>query len=315
MLRRTIAPGAASLLAWLALWAVASLLPPAVASAQEEEDAEEAKEEFPFARRGFFVGLGGVLAVDMFEDEYRKSKYHSNDAADPDNILSTDKEGGSRLEDPRTRQRLPDSDCRAAGLLPPCGIKGTASEPGTTTRLLRLDSKERVGLILRAGYRFHERLSAEVMFEVTDAFEVAVEEDVPFASQDDVAATCVRSSTDPTALTCDVPFRKEITRTSVGRRLRPMTLTINTKAYLAKGKFQPFILLGPGAMFANVDNKRQDTTSQENAFALRFGGGFDYYITENIVINTGFTYVYPFGDLQDKLDYFSMEVIGFQYRF
>ena len=89
------------MMAWLVLWAVASLLPAAVAVAQEEEEKSS-----PFARRGFYMGFGAVLAVDTFEDEYRKPKYHSNDIDDEDNILSTDKEGGSRIEDPRTRARL-----------------------------------------------------------------------------------------------------------------------------------------------------------------------------------------------------------------
>ena len=110
MLRRKIAPGAA-LLVWLALWAVTVLLPSAAAFAQEDEE----EDPFPYARRGFYVGFGALVAVDTFEDEYRKAKYHTNDPDDDNNILSTDREGGSRIEDPRTRQRLPDSDCRAAG--------------------------------------------------------------------------------------------------------------------------------------------------------------------------------------------------------
>jgi opacity protein-like surface antigen len=47
--------------------------------------------------------------------------------------------------------------------------------------------------------------------------------------------------------------------------------------------------------------------------ALRFGGGLDFYLTENIVVSAEASYLMPTGKL-NGLDYYSIGV-GLQYRF
>jgi opacity protein-like surface antigen len=48
-------------------------------------------------------------------------------------------------------------------------------------------------------------------------------------------------------------------------------------------------------------------------FALRFGGGVDFYLTENILVSAEASYLMPTGKL-DNLDYYSLG-LGLQYRF
>jgi opacity protein-like surface antigen len=47
--------------------------------------------------------------------------------------------------------------------------------------------------------------------------------------------------------------------------------------------------------------------------AMRFGGGLDFYITENIVATAEGSYLMPTGSL-DNLDYYQFG-LGLQYRF
>jgi opacity protein-like surface antigen len=91
-----------------------------------------------------------------------------------------------------------------------------------------------------------------------------------------------------------------------------LTFTGNLKAYLATGRCQPFALVGIGVTRFGIDAGVLGSGS-ESAFGARFGGGLDYYISENVSLGTTASYVLGTGDL-DGADYVSL-IMGAQYRF
>ena len=144
------------------------------------------------------------------------------------------------------------------------------------------------GFNARVGYRCNARLSAEVEVEWLKGFE----SDLTQPGFDQLAK---------------VDFE-------------PVVVTTNFKAYALTGRYQPFLLVGAGAMTA--DTKLRDPvglaftgldSESENAFAMRFGGGIDLYATKNVVVSLDIDYVLPFGSL-DALDYVTIGW-GLQYRF
>lgn len=139
----------------------------------------------------------------------------------------------------------------------------------------------------RAGYRCHRRFSAEVEVEWLDGF------DSDFSS---------------------VGFGQ-----LAKLKYEPIVVTTNVKGFLLTGRYQPFLLVGAGAMTAEAVLRDDSVglglsrTESDNAFAMRFGGGIDLYATKNIVVSLEADYVLPFGDLDD-LDYVTIGW-GVQYRF
>jgi opacity protein-like surface antigen len=104
---------------------------------------------------------------------------------------------------------------------------------------------------------------------------------------------------------------------------RMWTAHVNAKAYLPLGRFQPFVSAGMGLMQARV---RLDHVSigaggavrtrekrEEGAFAGRLGGGFDVYLTENVVLSASAKYTIGTGGLDD-FEYVSAGG-SLQYRF
>jgi opacity protein-like surface antigen len=100
----------------------------------------------------------------------------------------------------------------------------------------------------------------------------------------------------------------------------PIVVTANVKGYLLTGRYQPFLLVGAGAMTAETKIRNPvglaftgiDSES-DNAFAMRFGGGIDVYATKNVAVTVDVDYVLPFGNL-DSLDYVTIGW-GLKYRF
>jgi opacity protein-like surface antigen len=90
-----------------------------------------------------------------------------------------------------------------------------------------------------------------------------------------------------------------------------LTFTGNLKAYLATGRVQPFALVGIGA--TRVGLAAGGGSASESAFGARFGGGLDFYVTEQIALQARASYVLATGDL-DGFDYISL-VMGAQFRF
>ena len=96
--------------------------------------------------------------------------------------------------------------------------------------------------------------------------------------------------------------------------LESWTLTGNMKVFVLTGRAQPFVKVGFGAIRAEVDDTvGLGISESDSGFASRFGGGLDFYITENIVASAGVDYLLPAGDVED-LEYVSYGG-GIQYRF
>jgi opacity protein-like surface antigen len=140
----------------------------------------------------------------------------------------------------------------------------------------------------RVGYRCHRRFSAEVEVEWLDGF-----------------------SSDLTQ-----PFVDGLAKVDY----EPVVVTTNVKGYFLTGRYQPFLLVGAGAMTADTKVRNPVglaftgvRSESDTAFVMRFGGGIDLYATENVVLSIDADYVLPFGNL-DNLDYVRIGW-GIQYRF
>jgi opacity protein-like surface antigen len=159
---------------------------------------------------------------------------------------------------------------------------------GSTASVASLPVDNSLGFNGRVGYRCHPRFSAEVEVEWLHGFDADLEQ----------------------------PGVVQLARVEVD----PLVVTANAKGYLLTGRYQPFLLVGAGAM--SGDLKVRDPvglsftgidSQSENVFAMRFGGGIDLYATKNIVVSLEADYVLPFGKLED-LNYVTLSW-GFQYRF
>jgi opacity protein-like surface antigen len=72
---------------------------------------------------------------------------------------------------------------------------------------------------------------------------------------------------------------------------------------------QPFVMAGPGFTWMQFDAG----VGNDLEFSARFGGGIDFYITDNVALQVSSSYVLTTGVL-DGLDYISL-VAGVQYKF
>jgi len=140
----------------------------------------------------------------------------------------------------------------------------------------------------RVGYRCHPRFSAEVEVEWLKGFE------------------------------------SDLTQPGVVQLAKvdfePVVITTNVKGFLLTGRYQPYLLVGAGVMTADTKVRNPVglaftgvRSESDNAFAMRFGGGIEYYATEQVVVTLGADYVLPFGNLE-ALDYITIKW-GLQYRF
>ena len=83
----------------------------------------------------------------------------------------------------------------------------------------------------------------------------------------------------------------------------------NLKLYPFSGRFQPYALGGAGFLWASLDCKDPGGASMdcsgagfndtEVAFAGRFGGGLDVYLTRHVALSGELAYVMPTGGLSD----------------
>jgi len=157
-----------------------------------------------------------------------------------------------------------------------------------------------VGLGVRAGYRMHSHLAVEAHFEWMKEFNIAF---------DDADRTQPNVSSE------------------LGE-IETWTATGNLKAYLLTGAIQPYALLGAGLMRFDSVNTAQRTPlgtpgrriftlniSDRDGlgFAARLGAGVEMYVTKDVAIVVGASYVLPAGDAE-KFDYVSTEA-GLQIRF
>jgi opacity protein-like surface antigen len=85
-------------------------------------------------------------------------------------------------------------------------------------------------------------------------------------------------------------------------------LTSDAKWYPLTGRWQPFLLAGVGVLTADPIDEGTGTD-----ITLRFGGGMEAYVTENVALAFDASYVLPTSKVKD-LPYLSLSW-GFLYRF
>ena len=159
-----------------------------------------------------------------------------------------------------------------------------------------------VGFELYGGYRFHPNFAIEAEFEMLPEADIDIDIDL----------------VDP-----DSPAER-VRIAELEAELESWTITVNLKAFWPIrrsptepiGRIHPFVLVGIGAMRAEIEETEVLGISEsESGFVARFGGGLDFYLTEHIVASAGADYLLPTGDLQDlDLAYVSFGG-GLQYRF
>ena len=95
-----------------------------------------------------------------------------------------------------------------------------------------------------------------------------------------------------------------------------LTLTADMKGYLLIGRIQPYALAGLGFMHIDFEDKIGVPAAfdfSDTFFAIRLGGGIDYYWTENIVLDVELGGILTVEDPYD-LNQFTF-AFGMQYRF
>ena len=102
-------------------------------------------------------------------------------------------------------------------------------------------------------------------------------------------------------------------------KVDPLVMTVNAKGHLLTGRTQPFLLAGIGFMNIQTESYQLPGSTMSSAsgnktdYAMRFGGGVDFYATKHIVASLEGSYVLPTGRLQGW-DYYTFG-LGMQYRF
>jgi opacity protein-like surface antigen len=95
-------------------------------------------------------------------------------------------------------------------------------------------------------------------------------------------------------------------------------VTADIKGFLLTGRYQPYLLFGGGVMGASTklsDPARPQVTQSRDPkdFVFRFGGGFDFFATEHVVVNIDVNYLAPLGDISGIQIY--TVGWGLEYRF
>lgn len=132
------------------------------------------------------------------------------------------------------------------------------------------------GLGVRIGYRSHEHLGFDFLF-------------------DWVSPIDVESKIDPRQGEVEMFF-----------------LSGMAKLYPFTGSLQPYLGAGLGMLIVRRDLPGLSRTGAP--LAGRFGGGVDMYVNENVLLNLEAVYVPPFDGVFRDLD-FALFQLGLQYRF
>lgn len=69
--------------------------------------------------------------------------------------------------------------------------------------------------------------------------------------------------------------------------LQVQSATVNLRLIGPFARFQPYLLLGAGALFSDVNTPFNQLTVDHSAFAGRIGVGLDVYLTQNLYLNAG----------------------------
>jgi opacity protein-like surface antigen len=147
-----------------------------------------------------------------------------------------------------------------------------------------------LGMHARVGYRFHENFAAELHYEWLASSEYSAN----FAGNPGVSAA-----------------RAQLEITG-------WTLTADAKGYPLTGELQPYGLIGLG--FSHIDTFETldvrlagfERSFSSDSFAIRLGGGAELYLTPNVLLQIGATYVIL--PTQTTFNYVSTSV-GIGYRF
>jgi len=149
---------------------------------------------------------------------------------------------------------------------------------------------ESLGFEIKGGYRFTRHIAAEVDANFLSGFDMEVQLNLPPGEP----------APDPADLTIDGGL-----------------FTVNAKGILPFGRIQPFGLVGIGGMWARLRttypvgtvctpgfwgwycNGAYARLGSSGAFAMKLGGGVDFYINEDWALSVDVSYVLPFGDLED----------------
>ncbi len=184
-----------------------------------------------------------------------------------------------------------------------------------------ISTNEVVGVDGRVGFRLHPNFASELQVEWLSPFRAAVDE----------LCTSLRPLSDTLTLKEIEALYPGISEGGLDRlpcrgnpvirlgdpiRIEPIVATLNGRAYLATGRWQPYLSFGSGLMYIEVrDTAPGAKDVQDVGFALRVGGGIEYYITEQLVLNLGASYVIPISGRAQEYDYVSIEPFGLTWRF
>ncbi len=133
-------------------------------------------------------------------------------------------------------------------------------------------AEETVGIDLRAGYRIHRHIAAEVQFQ--------------WFSGNDIKFEGVKAL--------------ELETWTITGNLKGYLLTERMDALL-EGRVQPFLLAGVGLMHFDVKDKAGlgfGFSDDGEDLAARFGGGVDFYVTPSIGIYVDVAYLLTTGDVE-----------------
>lgn len=141
------------------------------------------------------------------------------------------------------------------------------------------------GANAHAGYRFHKFLAAEVEYEWMKDFQMRVG------------------------------------GVDIGK-MQTQVATANLKVIAPYGAFQPYFLVGAGAIFTSVDKALFLNYDVANGvFTMKFGAGLDYWLSQNLSLSIGAEVVTnqakitgPGGGAGEGVDYLTGQ-FGFGYRF
>ncbi len=112
-------------------------------------------------------------------------------------------------------------------------------------------------------------------------------------------------------LAAEMQFEYVTGFSDLGLDIDVWNVTWNAKAFLLTGRWQPYALFGMGVAEANLDGP--GGSIDENDFAIRVGGGLDFYVTEHVALTVESAWIKPTDDIKD-VNYVTIGG-GIQYRF
>lgn len=148
-----------------------------------------------------------------------------------------------------------------------------------------LDSRHTGGVRVQAGRRCHSRFSVEADLQWIDDFDGKLESRTQGKIQD--------------------------------IQIAPFVGSVDIKGYLLTGRFQPYLLFGVGTMGIHTTSTNtadgEDSVQDTGVLVLRGGGGLDFYVDRNWVLNLGIDYLHSATNLE-IVDFLTVG-LGVQYRF